>query len=214
MSIETIAERVLMLIPVWLSLTVHEFAHAWSAFKLGDNTARERGRLTLNPIAHIDPIGTLLLPLLGVPFGWARPVPVNPARFERRFTIRQGMLITAAAGPISNLLLALASTVLLGVLLRFAPGLIAPSAPTTSLFLILINVNVALALFNLLPILPLDGGKLLGTITNNIKRTAMVGMLLAGVLALVSIAINQWFTMVLLGYFAYINWQIFRYENE
>lgn len=75
-------------------------------------------------------------------------------------------------------------------------------------------ISVWWALFNLLPILPLDGGKLLGTITNNIKRTAMVGMLLAGVLALVSIAFNQWFTMVLLGYFAYINWQIFRYENE
>lgn len=160
MSIETIAERVLMLIPVWLSLTVHEFAHAWSAFKLGDNTAHEKGRLTLNPIAHIDPVGTLLLPLFGVPFGWARPVPVNPMRFNRRFTMRQGMLITAAAGPISNLLLALASTVLLGVLLRFAPGLITPNAPTTSLFLILINVNVALALFNLLPIYPLDGSRI------------------------------------------------------
>src|SRR5574340_1315088 len=89
----------MMLIPLVLSLSVHEFAHAWSAWKLGDDTADRMGRLTLNPIAHVDPIGTLLLPLLGVPFGWARPVPVNPARFRRNVNMNTGMAMTAAAGP-------------------------------------------------------------------------------------------------------------------
>lgn len=149
-----------MLVPVWLSLTVHEFAHAWSAFKLGDDTAREQGRLTLNPLAHIDPIGTLFLPLLGVPFGWARPVPVNPLRFDKRYSMRKGMLVTAAAGPISNLLLALIVTVILGIQLRFDPGSLSGSSPLTSLLVMMMQINVTLAIFNLLPIYPLDGSRI------------------------------------------------------
>src|SRR5689334_23219884 len=94
------------LIPLILSLTVHEWAHAYSAFRLGDDTASRQGRLTLNPIPHIDPIGTILCPLLGIPFGWAKPVPVNPLRFNRGVSMRTGMMITAAAGPLSNLVLA------------------------------------------------------------------------------------------------------------
>jgi hypothetical protein len=82
MDPQMIMDRVMLLIPLVLSLTVHEFAHAWSAWRLGDDTAAMQGRLTLNPVPHIDPIGTLLLPLLGVPFGWAKPVPVNPARLR------------------------------------------------------------------------------------------------------------------------------------
>lgn len=74
--------RFVMLIPVILSLAVHEWAHAWCAFKLGDDTAKRLGRLSFNPLVHIDPVGTLLLPLLGVPFGWAKPVPFNPLRFR------------------------------------------------------------------------------------------------------------------------------------
>ena len=95
-----------------LSLTVHEFAHAWSAFKLGDNTAQSMGRMTLNPIAHIDIFGTLLIPIFSVInggfslIGWAKPVPVVPSRFHRNITMRNGMIITALAGPASNLILA------------------------------------------------------------------------------------------------------------
>lgn len=160
MSSATILERLLMLVPVWLSLTVHEFAHAWSAFKLGDNTARERGRLTLNPLSHIDPIGTLILPLLGVPFGWAKPVPVDPLRFDRRYSMRKGMLITAAAGPLSNLLMALLVTVILGIQLRLDPHSLGKGSPLTSLLIMMMQVNVALAIFNLLPIYPLDGSRI------------------------------------------------------
>ena len=89
--------KVMGLIPSILSLTVHEWSHAWSAKMLGDDTAERQGRLTLNPLVHIDPIGTILLPLLGVPFGWAKPVPVNPLRFKRSVSMRTGMAIVAGA---------------------------------------------------------------------------------------------------------------------
>lgn len=152
--------RLMMLVPIWLSLTVHEFAHAWSAFKLGDPTAQEKGRLTLNPFSHIDLFGTLILPLLGVPFGWAKPVPVNPLRFDRRWNMRQGMLITAAAGPISNLLLALIVTLILGIQLKLDPSAAYRGAPFTTLLAMMIQINVMLAIFNLLPVYPLDGSRI------------------------------------------------------
>lgn len=152
-------KNVMFLVPMLLSLTVHEWAHAWSAFKLGDDTASREGRLTLNPLVHIDPIGTLLLPLLGIPFGWAKPVPVNPTRFRRDIHMGTGMAITAAAGPISNLVLALLCAVGLGLLVRSSGD----DAATSPFFLLLfygLQLNVALAIFNLLPIYPLDGSRI------------------------------------------------------
>src|SRR5438046_1465283 len=99
MDPQYLAERVMYLIPLILSLTVHECAHGVVALMLGDDTAQKQGRLTLNPIVHIDPLGTFLLPLLGVPFGWAKPVPVNAARFRRGVSPSWGMMVTALAGP-------------------------------------------------------------------------------------------------------------------
>src|SRR5437867_2736516 len=100
-----------MLIPMILSLTVHEYSHALTARRLGDDTAEQLGRLTLNPLAHIDPIGTIALPILlsfgPLFFGWAKPVPHNPLRFSPGVNRRTGTMLVAAAGPISNLLLAL-----------------------------------------------------------------------------------------------------------
>src|SRR5512134_1879423 len=117
MDLQQMLQRGLLLLPpLLLSLSFHEWAHAWSAHKLGDDTAERMGRLTLNPLAHIDPLGTILLPLLGVPFGWAKPVPVNPARFRRGVHMGRGMMITSAAGPLSNLLLATVCAVLFGLL--------------------------------------------------------------------------------------------------
>lgn len=153
-------QNLMFLIPMILSLTVHEWAHAFSAFKLGDDTALREGRLTLNPLVHIDPIGTLLLPLLGVPFGWAKPVPVNPARFRRDVNMNTGMAITAFAGPLSNLVLAIVCAVALGVLVR-ADGREAAGSPFFLLFVYGLQLNVALAIFNLLPIYPLDGSRVL-----------------------------------------------------
>jgi Zn-dependent protease len=150
----------MMLIPLVLSLSVHEWAHAWSAWRLGDDTAERMGRLTLNPIAHIDPIGTLLLPLLGIPFGWARPVPVNPARFRKSVSTSFGMALTAAAGPLSNLILAVLAMVALGVLYWYVPSF-SPRGALSDLLGIMVALNVNLALFNLIPIPPLDGSRIL-----------------------------------------------------
>jgi Zn-dependent protease len=162
LPIQDIAERLMYVVVLLLSLTVHEYAHAWSAYRLGDDTASRMGRLTLNPIPHIDLFGTILLPLLKVPFGWAKPVPVNPARFKRSVTMRTGMMITAAAGPISNMILAVLCTVGYGLLRRYGhQSMIADSSglAVESLLVQGIGVNVSLALFNLLPVPPLDGSR-------------------------------------------------------
>lgn len=158
MDTALIAERVLNLIVLLLSLTVHEFFHAWSAWRLGDDTAARMGRLTLNPIPHIDPIGTLLLPLLNAPIGWAKPVPVDSARFRRGIRMTTGDLIVSSAGPLSNFGFAVLATVIYGLLHRFVPAVVAPGQGASEFLSRLILVNVALGIFNLLPIPPLDGG--------------------------------------------------------
>jgi Zn-dependent protease len=152
-----IAERVLNLIVLLLSLTFHEFFHAWSAYRLGDDTAARMGRLTLNPVPHIDLMGTILLPLLNAPFGWAKPVPVNPARFRRGVSMTTGDIIVSAAGPLSNLLLGLVAAIVLGALFRFAPEVVTSQRGVYELLTRLTIVNAALAIFNLLPVPPLDG---------------------------------------------------------
>jgi tryptophanyl-tRNA synthetase len=121
-------QNVTLLIPMLLSLSVHEYAHAWAAARLGDDTAVRAGRFTLNPVSHIDLLGTILAPLLSLPFGWAKPVPVDPTRFRRDVTMSRGMILTASAGPISNVLLAIACSILYGVLARVAPDLLRAGA--------------------------------------------------------------------------------------
>jgi Zn-dependent protease len=149
----------MLLVPLLLSLTVHEWAHAWSANRLGDDTARMQGRLTLNPIAHIDPIGTLILPLLGIPFGWAKPVPVNPTRFRRGVKMSTGMILTAAAGPLANVALAVLCAVAFGLVARFSPEAMTARFGIAPLLMIGIQINVTLAIFNMIPIPPLDGSR-------------------------------------------------------
>jgi Zn-dependent protease len=147
------------------SLTVHESAHAWAADRLGDPTARLLGRVSLNPIVHVDPIGTVLFPLLGLftgapLIGWAKPVPVATWRFEQP---RRDYLMVAAAGPLSNLALAFVGVVVLRVVGFEAAGG-AGSSIATPIRLVawgLLSINLLLAIFNLLPIPPLDGSTVL-----------------------------------------------------
>jgi Zn-dependent protease len=152
--------RMTFLIPMILSLTVHEWAHAWSARMLGDDTAEREGRLTLNPLAHLDPVGSILLPLLGVPVGWAKPVPINIGRFHRSVGLRSGVLLTVGAGPASNLCLALASAGLLGLAALLTGDLQAVPTALRSLLQTLVMLNMMLAIFNLLPVPPLDGSRI------------------------------------------------------
>lgn len=142
-------------IPLMLSLTVHEWAHAWSANLLGDDTAERQGRLTLNPLAHIDPLGSVILPLLGVGFGWARPVPVVASRFRRTISMQMGNLIASGAGPLSNLVLALLSAVLFGLGIRLGVG--DERMDIYQLLQTMMSINVLLTVLNMLPIAPLDG---------------------------------------------------------
>jgi Zn-dependent protease len=135
-----------------IALTVHEFAHAWTANQLGDDTPRLAGRLTLNPLAHLDILGSLMLVLAG--FGWAKPVPVNPYALQQRTPA--GLMIVAAAGPLSNVGLALLASI------PFLLGVVSVSSSILAVFVAdFIFLNLVLFFFNLIPIFPLDGEKVL-----------------------------------------------------
>ncbi len=161
-----IAEVLIQLVVLIASLSVHEAAHAWAANRLGDPTARHLGRLSLNPAVHVDPIGTLLFPLISfvtsLPLiGWAKPVPVDPRYLKHP---KRDFALIAAAGPASNVIMAIIGAVLLAVMPETPPGDItgnAISEPLEALLRGFVIINVLLALFNMLPIPPLDGGNVL-----------------------------------------------------
>jgi Zn-dependent protease len=156
---------VIWFIVLLFSLTVHESAHAWTADRLGDPTARLLGRVSLNPIVHADPIGTVLFPILALVsnmplIGWAKPVPVNVRRLRHQ---RRDYVLVAAAGPASNLVLAVGAALLLAALPVSPVVLGEPnvSAPLASLLSRGVQTNLLLAIFNMIPIPPLDGGNVL-----------------------------------------------------
>lgn len=143
-----------LVLALGVGFTVHEFAHAWTAFQLGDDTAARQGRLTLDPRSHIDPIGAIMLLVVG--FGWARPVPIDPIRLGR-----QGTVLVSLAGPVSNLILASIAAIPLRLL---TAGVMPPGGAAQLLVPFLgyfATINILLAVFNMMPIAPLDGWKVL-----------------------------------------------------
>lgn len=157
---------VIMVIPILLiALPFHEWAHAYVAYRLGDPTAKDAGRLTLNPVRHLDPLGTLMMLVASV--GWAKPVPVNSGYFRDR---RKGMILVALAGPFSNLLLAFLFTLIWGLMVKLLVIGVIPVESETAVtivtwlqvfFRFCVLVNISLAVFNMIPVPPLDGSRLI-----------------------------------------------------
>jgi Zn-dependent protease len=155
-----LAYALLGLVSLILSVTIHEFAHAFTASKLGDDLPSRQGRVTLNPMSHVDPIGTLLIPMLAaffpIPlFGWGRPVQTQPHRYTRKISMRAGHALVAFAGPLSNLLMAIVCTILFILFLRF--DLVGADSPFRALVLQMAQLNLVLFILNLIPFPPLDG---------------------------------------------------------
>lgn len=195
-------------LPLLFAMVLHEYAHGWMAEKCGDSTAKLEGRLTINPLAHIDPFGTVILPLicLMLPgsflFGWAKPVPIDPRNMHQP---RRDMALVSAAGPGMNLLLAVVSALFLAGLLTFEPtltlrktaetdgssGLFATMflRPLAVMALYSVMINVFLALFNLLPIPPLDGGRILTALLPSKPAMALARLEPYGMLILVGLIV-------------------------
>ncbi|NJN70028.1 MAG: site-2 protease family protein [Nitrospira sp.] len=195
-------------LPLLFAMVLHEYAHGWTAEKCGDSTAKLQGRLTINPLAHIDPFGTVILPLIclllpgSFLFGFAKPVPIDPRNMHQP---RRDMALVAAAGPGMNLLLAVASALLLAALLTIEPtlslrGSTEADASTSLLGTMLLRpiavmalysvmINVLLALFNLLPIPPLDGGRILTAVLPPKPAIALARLEPYGMLILVGLIV-------------------------
>ncbi len=153
-------EAITRILILMFSIVLHEIAHGWTALRLGDPTAKDRGRLTLNPISHVDPIGTILVPLMshflgGFLFGWAKPVPVDPRYFKNP---AKGMAIVGIAGPITNIILALIAAILFRVVFLFD---LDASPFLVHALVYAVAINIVLATFNMVPIPPLDGSRVI-----------------------------------------------------
>ena len=156
-------ESLLISVPgVLVAITFHEFAHAFVADRLGDDTARREGRLSLNPFDHLDPIGTVLLLFAG--FGWGKPVHVNPSNYTRKISMEKGEAIVSSAGPIMNIILAIVFTFIYCAIYKFAGATFIESTVGWIVMLLIsstISINIGLGVFNLIPLPPLDGSKII-----------------------------------------------------
>ncbi len=189
---------VLLAVPLLYSIIIHELAHGWVAYRMGDPTAKYQGRLTLNPLKHLDPIGTAMLFLVG--FGWAKPVPVD---FNRLRNSRLGLILVSSAGIIANMVVAFIAVLLLHLM---SPS---PSGSMGQLLYYLAQINIMLASFNLIPIPPLDGSKILmGFLSERLRYSfsrlepygffIIIGLLYLGALDPV-IHFFRWIILALIG---------------
>lgn len=147
---------------VLIAITFHEYAHAWTAYKLGDDTAKSQGRLSLNPLKHMDPIGIVMLLFLG--FGWGRPVEIDSRNFNRNISVRKAEAIVSIAGPLANIILAIVFSAIYGALIKFNALTSMDTRTALTIITILqsiISINIGLGVFNLIPLPPLDGSKVL-----------------------------------------------------
>ncbi len=202
-ELSTLQQITIWILPVLFAITVHEAAHGWVAFKLGDDTAHRLGRITLNPIKHIDLIGTILLPIVLLVissgqfvFGWAKPVPVN---FNRLREFRRDMALVALAGPAANLLM----TILWVILAKFGAVLVEDFQITAAIFLVYMGfagviINTLLMILNLFPILPLDGGRVLHSLLPPDLANSYARLEPFGIIILVALLLTNVLQMILL----------------
>ena len=159
---DSLISLVLTLPAVIIAMTFHEYAHAWAADKIGDDTPRSQGRLTLNPLKHIEPMGFFILLFAG--FGWGRPVEINSSNFNRNISRSKGEAIVSFAGPLMNIILSVVSAFLLGIIIKFnvLANVQLQYAQIIIIFMMqLMYINIGLGVFNLIPLPPLDGSKIL-----------------------------------------------------
>ena len=204
-----LAQVFISFVVLLFSLTVHEMAHAWTADRLGDPTARLLGRVSLNPMVHADPIGTILFPLIALIsnaplIGWAKPVPVNTRHLR---SPRRDFVFVAAAGPASNLVIAIAAATVLA-LLPISPHTLADSVnvsvPAATILSQLVRLNVLLAVFNMIPIPPLDGGNVLAGILPRPAAALFNQIRPYGFLLLYALILTHGFEMIVLPPYRFI----------
>lgn len=199
---------------VLISITFHEYAHAWMADKLGDDTPRREGRLTLDPFKHMDPVGITMLLFAG--FGWGKPVQINSNNFNRTITIRKANALVALAGPAMNFILAIAFSIIYGLLIAFGSSFLASStgAIIASIIVAIISMNVGLGVFNLIPLPPLDGSKILVALlpTNarnwieNHERILYMAFIIIWITPIASLLIRPLIALINTGLINLIQW--------
>lgn len=208
----SIQRMALQIVPFFMAVIFHEVAHGWVANRWGDSTAKDYGRLTLNPVPHMDLMGTVILPIMmmsmgtGVLFGWAKPVPIDPSRFKK---FRPGLFWVSVAGPMMNFILAAVSAFAFALLNKYMPENFYLTEPLTGMAYISVSLNFSLGIFNLLPIPPLDGSKIIESFLpyNALRKYEqfaqysfwiLMALLLTGALSILSGPI-MFFTKLCLG---------------